>query len=980
MRNRVSVLITLSILILATATLVVSAGNGALEGRVTGADGVPLPGANLILSGPKLQEPIGTVTANDGSYELAGLASGTYVLEVSHIGYRAAVIEGLHITAGKTRSLDIELEDVVIYLEQSVISASRTREKILDAPASVSVIESEEIRSKPVLSISEHVRDLPGIVFAKNGLVQSNIVGRGFNNIFSGALMTLTDNRIARVPSLRLNAHNFIPVVNEDVDRIEVVLGPGSALYGPNSANGVMHIITRSPFASAGTNVQIGLGERSLRKGSMRHAGLISPTLAYKISAQYYTGSDWKFDDPAEAAARTADPTLKARDFDIERQSAELRVDYRPTEDLTAILATGYNQGDFIELTGLGAGQVINWGYQFVQARVLYKNLFAQVFQNSSDAGDTFLLGNGNPIVDKSKLRVFQLQHAYELGGKQRFTYGVDGLLTRPDTDGTITGNNENDDDINEYGVYVQSESDLTEQLDLVLALRYDTHNRLKDSVLSPRAALVFKPYESQTFRATYNRAFDTPTTNNLYLDLESRTDPFGIGSSFEPSLGFAPNINLNAQGTYRQGFDEGFTFRRSGGTPMYRTPFQPVIAGQLGALGLSSGDPGYSIQDGGYIAMDDPIATNVMWGLGRGAVLAQLTPTLQLVAPGLVAQQLVAAGMGAADAQTAGEAATAAAIEQLPAMIPAQLEGLTNSMLKLNLQTLGFEASTGVFDVPRTKPTITQTFEFGYKGIIGRKLVFAADAYRSTVEDFVGPLAVETPNVFLDATSLTAALGPALGAAMADPSNADAAAVLGGLDQLSLPGVSEGNNDGTAVDELTTIFVSGVARIPFGTVSPEQAYDSTAVILTYRNFGDVTIYGVDLSASYYPNEQWTVAANYSFVNDDFFKNLGGIADVALNAPKQKVKVSGSYDASEWDLRLGARLRYNGSFPMNSGVYVGNIDSYTVLDLNAVYDLPFGEGLSLIANVDNALDNNYRSFIGAPEIGRLAYFQLGLAF
>lgn len=57
---------------------------------------------------------------------------------------------------------------------------------------------------------------------------------RGFNNIFSGGLLTLTDNRIARVPSLRLNAYNFIPVTNDDIERIEVVLGPGSAVYGPS--------------------------------------------------------------------------------------------------------------------------------------------------------------------------------------------------------------------------------------------------------------------------------------------------------------------------------------------------------------------------------------------------------------------------------------------------------------------------------------------------------------------------------------------------------------------------------------------------------------------------------------------------------------------------------------------------------------------------------------------------------------------------
>jgi len=93
-------------------------------------------------------------------------------------------------------------------------------------------------------------------------------------------------------------------------------------------------------------------------------------------------------------------------------------------------------------------------------------------------------------------------------------------------------------------------------------------------------------------------------------------------------------------------------------------------------------------------------------------------------------------------------------------------------------------------FDVPRTNSTITQTLEVGYKGIIGRNYVVAVDAYRSDVEDFVGPLRVETPNVFLDPTVLGAQLGQAFGAALADPANAQVAAVLGALDQMSIPGL----------------------------------------------------------------------------------------------------------------------------------------------------------------------------------------------
>ena len=380
-----------------------------VEGTIASTAGEMLPGASVSISGSALPRSTGTTADNAGWYVVPDLPPGEYKVAVTHIGYRDYSTD-VTLEKAAALKLDVLLELSALYLERSVITASRTREKALDAPASVATVEGEAVRDNPALTISDHVRDLPAVDFSQTGLVQSNVVVRGFNNVFSGALMSLTDNRIARVPSLRLNAYNFIPIVNEDVERIEVVLGPGSALYGPNSANGVMHVITNSPFNSAGTTVQMGMGERSLRKGSFRHAGLATPHIAYKVSGQYYTGTDWKFDDPEEARARQANPTLKARDYDIQRQSLEARIDLRPSEDLTGILTYGYNQGDFIEMTGLGSGQVIDWTSNYAQARVIYHELFAQYYRNWSNAGDTFILRTGDPIVDESSLDVFQVQ------------------------------------------------------------------------------------------------------------------------------------------------------------------------------------------------------------------------------------------------------------------------------------------------------------------------------------------------------------------------------------------------------------------------------------------------------------------------------------------------------------------------------------------------------------------------------------------
>ena len=936
---------------------------GTLSGVVKGPEGDAIPGANVVLVGDLLLGgKVGTATDEDGRFRLEGLPAGEYQLSVTHIGYRPLTREGVGIVGGE-QELMLTLETGIIFLDQNVVSASRRQEKILEAPASVAVVEAHEIRNRPALSVVEHVRDLPGVDFSQTGLAQSNVVVRGFNNVFSGTLLTLTDNRIARVPSLRLNAYNFIPVTNDDIERIEVVLGPGSALYGPNSANGVMHIITRSPFNSAGTSAQVGLGERSVRQVSVRHAGAAGDRLGYKVSAQHYTGMDWEYEDPEELRARAANPAIKPRSFDIERQSTEARLDYRATDELTAILAAGYNKGNQIELTGLGAGQAQDWVYNYVQLRLLYKNWFAQVFQNGSDAGETFTLRDGNPVVDNSKLTAFQVQHSAALGARQRFTYGADVLLTRPDTEGTITGGNEDYDQTNEFGAYVQSETALSEMLDVVVALRYDDHNRIPEGEISPRVGLVFKPQETQILRLTYNYAFATPSSNNLYLDIRSSQDPFGIGAAFAPVLGFAPAIDIRAQGTYREDMGGGWTFARSGnGRPQFRSPFAPVA-------GMDPAD---------FIDLGNPVFTNVMWGLGRSGVLSRLNTPLFM---GLATTQI---GVLQELDQATAEAAAQQLLGGLVALVPEQLTGLDNALLMLNLEKVAagdpapFDPVADVFDVPLTRSTTTETFELGYKGVIGGKLVVAADLYHTRIKDFVSPIQVQTPNVFLDPASLGAALGASIGEALAE--NAELAAAVAPLDKMQVPGTLSGNGNGSPVDEIVTLFAGGAASIPFGTVTPEQAYDPTAVMLTVRNFGEISLNGLDVNLAYFPSDQWSLTGSYSYVDQTLFEKVDGLADIALNAPGNKFKLGTSYTLDQPQLTLGAQGRYVGAFRQESGVFVGDVDAYSLLDLNASCLLPFGSNLRLGVDVSNALDTKHRAFIGAPEIGRLVFGQLGVAF
>jgi iron complex outermembrane receptor protein len=456
-------------------------------------------------------------------------------------------------------------------------------------------VSTERIETRAAVTAVDHLRDTPGLNVSTGGIAQSNVVARGFNNAFSGSLLMLQDYKFAGVPSLRVNVPFLVPGTQDDIERIEVLLGPASALYGPNSANGVLHVITKSPFTSQGTTVSLDGGERSILRAGLRHAGSLGSRAAFKVSGEYFTGRDFTFADPAEPSTFGAQaPTGRrgqpnVRDFDVERYSGEARLDVRPTENTEAVTTLGYsNVGNGIELTGAnGASQIRNWTYTSLQQRFRWNRLFVQAFANLSDAGNenaddtggTYLLRTGVPIVDKSRVLAAQLQHGADLfGGRQRFVYGADYIFTDPRTGNTINGRNEENDEVTEVGAYVQSTSQLHRKLDLITAFRADRNNRISGTQFSPRVALAYKPTGNHNLRVSFNRAFQTPANFSFFLDLPQSSNIGGLP------------YNIRARGNPPK---EGWQYNRactaavSGGLCM-RSPF--VGGGEFGDASAARG------------------------------------------------------------------------------------------------------------------------------------------------------------------------------------------------------------------------------------------------------------------------------------------------------------------------------------------------------------------------------------------------------
>ncbi len=881
-----------------------------ISGRVTDGSGKGVPLARVEASSG-LRVVASATADEEGNYRLTVPAAGSYSIVARHIGFTPKRFDGITIGAGGSPTVNFQLAETALQLDAVVTSASRAPEKVIDAPASVSIVTTAQVEERAAVNVADHVVSLPGVDVARGGIARSNIVARGFNNIFSGSLLTLTDNRFAFVPSLRVNIPYLATTTNEDIERIEVVLGPGAALYGPNTAGGVMALTTKSPFTSPGITATVDGGNQNLIRGGVR-AAWAGTKVGVKASYDVFHAKEWDF-LPSDTASEK-----KPRNRDVNRQGGEIRMDFRPAAGSEVIATYGRSQaGSAVEPTGLGPAQVKNWVYQTYQLRGRRNQLFGQVFMNKSDAGETFLLNAVKPttkcpdvtdaacVIDRSTQLVGQLQNGLNIGTRQRFLYGYDYILTKPTTEGTINGRNEDDDNITEQGGYIHSVTDLSSMFQLTAAARVDKHSRLEDPVFSPRVALVFKPVENQTLRLTYNRAFSTPSTLNLFLDLQANRIP--------------------ATGTQLYGV-------RALGVPASGLTFSHACTGGVGA-GLCMRVP------------------RAFTGTATVQTLPAQAALLYKAAFAAGGPALIAGGV------------PASIVSYLASLQPTSAQVGTKLRVLQSNATFVDVAPTDLRDVARLSPETHSTYETGYKGILKNRVQLSVDVWKENRKNFVGPLIVETPNVFLDATTLAGYIATQLGAIGVPASQI---AVLAPTIAGGLGGVSG----------------SATTGVPLGVVNFDSPLSAGSdVIVTYRNFGNLDLWGSDLGAELLLDRGFSLAGTYSYVNKNLFprSEVGGVQDISLNAPANKHSFTVRYknENAGWGAEL--RERHVDGFQALSFISA-NIKPYTLLDAGVHWRPSNLNGVLFSVNGTNLTNKRHQEFAQGGLIGRLIITRLQVTF
>ena len=512
--------------------------------------GETLLGANVKVSG----KAIGTTTDFDGKFSLKVADAPPFTVEISMLGFKAVNVE----ITKNNQTVNVSLQEDATSLEEIVFSASRRKQKVQEAPASVSIITPKDILNSaaavdPVMNLA----NIAGVQMQQQSANTINIEMRAGSGVFGTSTFPILDYRYLVTPSAGTFQSYQSGMSNIDIQRVEVVRGAASALYGPGVTSGVVHFMSKSPIDHPGTTVEMLGGTLSTTGMTVRHAFKNdNDKFGFKVNVRYMKGKDFELDPVADAdfisglqttisqpaiVNGRVDPTqpgeqlLSLSDLDdngdgnplateYSNYSANVHLEFRPTDETTAFLSGGFAQGGGLFFNSQGAGYQQGKDY-WVQGRIQSGGLFAQVYYNYNNGGDeenpTFLYQTGlRQVAERNSLEA-QLQYNFDIPKflNSNFTIGSDYRNSKSMTANTLYGINEDRDDYIITGAYLQGTSKISDQLEITYAGRYDKFNFIDEGAFAPRVAIVYKANDNHTFRASFNRANTGPSALQQNID-----------------------------------------------------------------------------------------------------------------------------------------------------------------------------------------------------------------------------------------------------------------------------------------------------------------------------------------------------------------------------------------------------------------------------------------------------------------------------
>lgn len=393
-----------------------------------------------------------------------------------------------------------------------MVSASATGTDPIDAPAAVEVVRGEALRMRPGDHLVDALRRVPGVNVVQISSRDTNIASRGATGGINNSTAALVDGRTLYQDFLGFILWEFAPTDFSLVERMEVVRGPASSLWGANAVGGVVHLFTRSPRETLGGYAEAGAGTYDTRKLAAQQSFLAGPW-AVRVSGGLFQSEP--FDRPRTIEnlfGEEIDPDLglieeDARDSGTRQPRIDLRADLRDGDDTPWIVQAGYGRTRGWIASGLGPFDVDpSTSLSYFQGRYQGAPFEAQVYLNYFDGAAKNLI-NAIPFDFTSSLTHTSVRGRKVLGTRAILGWGVEAERSTYDLSIASSG------DVREKaGALAELDVELTPKVWLTAGSRIDHFRRTIGTVASPRVALRYKPEPDHTFRIAAGRAYRSPS------------------------------------------------------------------------------------------------------------------------------------------------------------------------------------------------------------------------------------------------------------------------------------------------------------------------------------------------------------------------------------------------------------------------------------------------------------------------------------
>ena len=404
-------------------------------------------------------------------------------------------------------------------LNVQVTSVSRRPELLATAASAIQVISGEDIRRSGATNLADALRLLPNLQVAQANASQWAISARGFDNVLSDKLLVLIDGRSVYTPQYAGVYWDVQVPPLEDIDRIEVISGPGGALWGANAVNGVINIVTKDASASPGLYAQAGGGQGIPGFGVLRYGGMLSPALSYRLYAGgFQRGNTLLLDgkNPEDAWSMG---------------QAGMRMDWDGGADHLTLQSDGsYGRPD---PDGGAAAEVLTDGGN-VLGRWTRKVSGGSDFQLQGYYDHTYRnLENG--VIERLTTFDLDWQHRFPLSRPQQVVWGLGArLMHDDDTNLPLFAFLPASRWLRLYSAFVEDEVALAQRLHLTLGSKFE-HNDYTGFEVQPDARLAWTPADGHTVWAAVSRAVRTPSRlDREFTVLLSPTFPVIVPDDFQ--------------------------------------------------------------------------------------------------------------------------------------------------------------------------------------------------------------------------------------------------------------------------------------------------------------------------------------------------------------------------------------------------------------------------------------------------------------